>query len=151
MEWCRSRGVTDLNDMFKRSHCLMESGLSGATSEGSSWISGYFGGLLDWLMDWMWEWEIGGGWWEKEKDVADWKEEHDLGEEIWWFVCNLLNWRCLWDIQGGHWIFTASEEERADLEMQIWEASSLTPCTEGVCIGKEEKVVQNRALKHCNI
>lgn len=128
----------------------MESGLLGATSEGSSWIWGYFGGLLDLLRDWMWEWEIGGGWWEKEENVADWKEEHDLGEGIWWFVCNLLNLRCLLDIQGGHWIFIASEEERADLEMQIWEASSLTLCTEGVCIGKEEKVVQNRALKHCN-
>lgn len=41
--------MTDLNNMFKRSHCLMESGLSGATSEGSSWIWGYFGGMLDLL------------------------------------------------------------------------------------------------------
>lgn len=65
---------------------------------------------------------------KREKDGDRLGEEHVLREEVRWFAWDLLNPRCLVDIQGGSWIFTSSaEEERSDLEMQTGEATALTP------------------------
>lgn len=55
---------------------------------------------------------------KREEDVGRLGEEHVLVEGIRWLVWDLLNLRCLLDIQGGSWIFTYSVEERSGLEIQ---------------------------------
>lgn len=55
---------------------------------------------------------------KREEDGGRLGEEHVLVEEIRWLVWDLLNLRCLLDIQGGSWIFTSRVEERSGLEIQ---------------------------------
>ena len=90
--------------------------------------------------------------WEKErKMVVDWgKLGFRGGSQV---VClGLIKFEN--STGRGSWIFTSGvEEEKSGLEMTsgLWEARALTPYTEGICLGKEDKVAQNWALRHCNI